>query len=1384
MKKLRFIQAVVLNVVLIITMVIGPAQWVATAAPQPDSLSAPARNGAGPSNPHDETPPPVTTGQSGFAAHIGSGPYGPPDSNDATFTIDSAPTMDEYRFVNQSPIQFDIDVNRVVGRTNSEGYLLEPDKLISNGIILPKAKLQMMVYDVDEDYVGTSYVREIDKVYVNGHYVGDLSGANDTWSAKTIEIDVRYLKFAIPTCREFDGSGQDQLSACHAAPSPVKNQIRIDIDTGNNGQTIWAVTVDWAALMIDAARPILFVHGKGGSANGGGLTYWDANDTTYYQNFRGKFSSVGFLTGITENRLGAEATILNNAKILKDVVSDMVQRYGVQKINILAHSKGGLDSRAYISSTSLNPNNNVAALFTLATPNHGSYMANISSSVPAISAFLGNPYTDAVHDLTENYVSDTFNPATPARAGVRYYALAADAGADYFYGRDTPLWQVVALPEAGQRAGAPIAWGFLWFGGRYKGDNDYLVAVRSADWSNIPGHNSSNSTFFGDYDLNHHSIRAGIRQAGESDNRVANLVKGVFKARSATAASSTAQPTQTANVSPMASGVSAESALAMYHGTIAQGQVFDQKTLVDTNTHVVFSVLWKNGNLNLNLVDPNGLVITPSTADPNVRYSENRTEDAINPILSSKIITYDIITPVPGEWTMRLIADPTLPGGAADWVEVVGQESQISLGLETNHTWYPIGSTVTMSATLVNGTNSVTGAAVEAIINLPAGGTTSVTLLDDGTGGDPIAGDGVYTSQFSATQAGMYRLSATATGSLGGGGPQFSREASTEFQTSTGAALFGSGFSESTQDVDLDGMINVLSIHVPVVVTTPGEYTITGKLVDQSQVEMGLTNSTVVLPAGPSVVTLDFDGAEIAARGGAGAFTLVDLRLMNNTPVQPVMEDYLQTAYTTLSYPPGSFQTPAIRLNNQSSDYGVDTDANGKYDYLHVNLGINLLSAGYYYWNAKLADADGFEFGWSSGEGSLAAGANSLNFEFDGEKISDHKVNGPYFLEDISIWGSSGALNVTVGPATAAYTYTQFDPPPYKLYLPNISSSVAVMDTYEPNDSLSQAYGSLAPGATYTSYISSNTDEDYYYFDTSVVGPIKVELSGINSPTTDLDMEFLDASGLPIGGSYGTSSTETVNFQPVTSGRYYVHIYRCCGTNTPGQPYYLKVTYNQAYAAGDIWGKVRANNSLVAGIPMTLWFYDQNLMVSSSIQTLTNGSGEYHFRGVASLSPGQIYQPYYAGGRGYQYAGYAGKAVINSYSTGSTFSNGDLDISPINLISPNTSVGQPLPVQFTWAARSTSPSESYQVELYNYTYNQYWYTDLLGHVGSYLLTALPTGYVTGRTYYWRVFASSPDGSFAGSYYLNSVNFSTTSAIPAQSGKPPEVLFPPDGLKKK
>lgn len=80
----------------------------------------------------------------------------------------------------------------------------------------------------------------------------------------------------------------------------------------------------------------------------------------------------------------------DNAAVLAEQVAQVLARTGASRVNLIAHSKGGLDARAFIS---LYNQDRVASLTTVASPHRGTRVAD------AALGLLGGPIDDAVDHL-------------------------------------------------------------------------------------------------------------------------------------------------------------------------------------------------------------------------------------------------------------------------------------------------------------------------------------------------------------------------------------------------------------------------------------------------------------------------------------------------------------------------------------------------------------------------------------------------------------------------------------------------------------------------------------------------------------------------------------------------------------------------------------------------------------------------------------------------------------------------------------------------------------------------------------------------------------------------------------------------------------------------
>ena len=111
--------------------------------------------------------------------------------------------------------------------------------------------------------------------------------------------------------------------------------------------------------------PIVLVHGIAMRDKGKVFPPWGRIPAVLIKN------GVDLYFGKTD----AWGSIESNAEMLKQTIDTILDLTKKDKINIIAHSKGGIDSRYFIMK--YNYGNKVASLTTISTPHHGSEIADL-----------------------------------------------------------------------------------------------------------------------------------------------------------------------------------------------------------------------------------------------------------------------------------------------------------------------------------------------------------------------------------------------------------------------------------------------------------------------------------------------------------------------------------------------------------------------------------------------------------------------------------------------------------------------------------------------------------------------------------------------------------------------------------------------------------------------------------------------------------------------------------------------------------------------------------------------------------------------------------------------------------------------------------------------
>ena len=199
--------------------------------------------------------------------------------------------------------------------------------------------------------------------------------------------------------------------------------------------------------------PVMLVHGYFGTD-----TYFSLLD--YFHDVPDRLRAAGFevRTPTTDAFNWSES----RGEQLAEQLDALLVETGARKVNMIAHSQGGMDARVVISG--LGYAERVATLTTVATPHRGTPLA-----VADIAS---------VQDFGPDYLEGTFNPAYPDSAEVKYFSWSA---------RTCGLLEFGCQRERNGELADPILALFQTSLTLRVGDNDGFVPTASMVWGELLG---------------------------------------------------------------------------------------------------------------------------------------------------------------------------------------------------------------------------------------------------------------------------------------------------------------------------------------------------------------------------------------------------------------------------------------------------------------------------------------------------------------------------------------------------------------------------------------------------------------------------------------------------------------------------------------------------------------------------------------------------------------------------------------------------------------------------------------------------------------------------------------------------------------------------------
>lgn len=382
-----------------------------------------------------------------------------------------------------------------------------------------------------------------------------------------------------------------------------------------------------------------------------------------------------------------------------------------------------------------------------------------------------------------------------------------------------------------------------------------------------------------------------------------------------------------------------------------------------------------------------------------------------------------VTNPAAGTWTVRTVLPSGSPATFASVTALVAGGLGVS-AIASRPTYFA-GDTAVIGVLAFDGTAPVAGATVTANVYQEGGEGSPivVSLLDDGVEPDTNAGDGLYTAQLASMPIGHYLVEAA----LQSGARHAT--AGTDFEVAPRLARFSGAVSDQGVDTNGDGLFEHVALQLEVDVETPGTYAVTAVL--QGGTKTLTAGVQQDLAAGTGTLTVPFTAEAIRTFLGVdGPYVIADVVLtrLGDATLGERTADRRNDLGSTQAYTLGQLQRPITILRPGIVDSGVDTDADGLFDFLQVNFDVDTRQAGGYIWTGDLRAPDGTVLGVASGSGFLQAGVTTVNFFFPGLPIGQAGQNGPYTVGNVAVYGPPDAATVVdeLG-RTQPYLVSQFE---------------------------------------------------------------------------------------------------------------------------------------------------------------------------------------------------------------------------------------------------------------------------------------------------------------------------------------------------------------------
>ena len=175
-------------------------------------------------------------------------------------------------------------------------------------------------------------------------------------------------------------------SADYVAPPPAKGGTREVVPGSGSGSSsssgssarpgASSGTVDPDAVESVGPYPVVLLHGMAGFVSAGSAPF----ELVYFAGVINELASMGE-TEVYATVASPYASSWDRAHEIAPQLDAILARTGANKVNLVAHSQGGLDARLLASPNGLGYGDRIASVTMISAPNHGTHVADLALDV-------------------------------------------------------------------------------------------------------------------------------------------------------------------------------------------------------------------------------------------------------------------------------------------------------------------------------------------------------------------------------------------------------------------------------------------------------------------------------------------------------------------------------------------------------------------------------------------------------------------------------------------------------------------------------------------------------------------------------------------------------------------------------------------------------------------------------------------------------------------------------------------------------------------------------------------------------------------------------------------------------------------------------------------